>query len=117
MCSCDNNVSPIQHRATAVSPLQPNLHVLRLLVAQRKTVAAKAELDRIAQGGAPDHFYAGAVAEAHFQKAPADFRVAADGDDAAAASDAQGVERTGRRVAAVITSRQIARLVLHDDQL
>jgi len=95
-------------------PLTTNVdrHMLRLFVAKRQVIAAKPELDRVAQRRASNHFYAGAVAEAHFEQAAAEVGIAADGDDAAPAPDAELIQPAGCRVTAVIAPGQITGLDL-----
>ncbi|CAN5518593.1 hypothetical protein BH09PLA1_BH09PLA1_25680 [soil metagenome] len=66
-----------------------------LLVAEGKEVAAKTEFNRIAKRRAADDFDARTVAEAHLKQTPFDFRIAADGNDAAATPDTQLAEKAG----------------------
>jgi hypothetical protein len=69
-------------------------------------VAAKAEFDRIAEGGSTDDFDVGTVTEAHFQQPATEFGVTTHGKDAAAATDAELVQPAGLGRAAVITRRK-----------
>src|SRR5205823_3442710 len=85
-----------------------NLNVAGLLIAQRQAVATQAELDGVAQRRPPEDLDAGAVAEAHLQQPAADFRIAADGDHAAAAADAKLVQAASADVAAVVTPCRVA---------
>src|SRR5256885_12505474 len=77
-------------------------HVPGLLVAEAEAVPAQLELDRIPQRRAADHLHVRPVAETHLQQSSADFRIAADGDDAAAAADAKLIKVAGPRIAAVV---------------
>jgi len=77
------------------------LDTLRLFVAEGEVVAAEAEFGGVAEGGAANDFDGGAVAEAHFEEAAAEFGVAGDGLDRAATADAHGVERAAGRGAGV----------------
>jgi hypothetical protein len=86
--------------------------MLRLFFTQGKTIAAQPELNRVAQRRSPDHLYVSAAGEAHFQQAPAKIDIAADGDDAAAATDAKLIQPAGARAAAM-PAGEIAGLWLH----
>jgi glycine cleavage system aminomethyltransferase T len=82
-------------------------------------IAAEAVLDRVAQRGAADDFNGGAVAEAHLEEAATDVGVAADGDDAPAAADAQVVEATGVDRTGMVARGKVAGLLhiaKHSDQ-
>jgi hypothetical protein len=85
------------------------LHTLGLLIAQREAISSQAEFDGIAQGRAADDFDLCSVTEAHFEQTAAQVRVAADGDDPAAATDAQAVQATGFDRAGMRTSGEVAR--------
>src|SRR5688500_14311712 len=88
-----------------------DLNELCLLVAERQAVPAKTKLDPVAQRTPADEFDARASAEAHLEQPPADVNVAPHRHHAAAAADAQGVQRTGFRRPAMIAAREIARFL------
>jgi D-arabinose 5-phosphate isomerase GutQ len=58
-------------------------------------IAAKTKLDRVAKRGAADDFNLNAVAESHFEQAATKVVIAADGDHASLAADAQLVQAAG----------------------
>jgi choline dehydrogenase-like flavoprotein len=66
-------------------------------------VAAKTELDRVAERGAADHFNLDAVTESHFEQAATKVVIAAHGDHASFAADAQLVQAAGIGRSAMIT--------------
>ncbi len=87
------------------------MNVLGLLVAERQAVSTKAKLDRITQGRPADHFDAGTIAETHLKQASANFRIAPNGYDASAATNAQLVEATAAWVATMVTASEITCLL------
>ncbi|HWE98074.1 MAG TPA: hypothetical protein VG269_29280, partial [Tepidisphaeraceae bacterium] len=78
-----------QSLAWIASSGRNNTHVPGLFFPQGQMVAAKAELDGVAQWRPADDFDLGSVAESHLKQATAYFGVAAHGRDVAAAADAE----------------------------
>src|SRR5437588_3485165 len=82
-----------------------------LIAAEGKMVSAQAEFDRVAQRGAADDLHVSTIAEAHLQEPPAQIAISTDSDDAAAAADAQLVQRARVDWPAVIAARKVTCLL------
>ena len=87
------------------------MDVAGLIRTEGERIATEAVLDRVAERGAVNDFDGGAVAEAHFEEAVADVGVAADGDDAPAAADAEVVKTTGVDRTGMVARRKVAGLL------
>jgi hypothetical protein len=81
-----------------------NLNKLRLFIAEGQEVSTQAELDWITEGCAANDLDGRTVAEAHLEQSAAKLGIAANGDNASAAADAQTVQRASLRRTAVITT-------------
>ena len=77
-------------------------------------IAAEAEFDRIAHGRPADHLHLGAIAKTHFQQTPADFRIAANGENMTLAAHPKLIQAARFRCAAMVASREITRF-LHNE--
>ena len=84
-----------------------------LLFAKGQVVAAEAEFDGITHRSPADDFHLGAVAEAHFEEATTNVRVAANGEYMPLAADAQLVQAAGFRGAAMVAGGEFTSF-LHD---
>jgi len=101
-----------KYRKTSLLPrVWRDLDELSLLLTQAQTVPAQLEFDRIAQGCPTDDFYGGAVAEPHFEQAPAHVRISADAGNGAVATDAERVQRTRIDRPDMIAARKFTRLL------
>jgi hypothetical protein len=80
-----------------------NRHVTSLIATEREMVATQTKLDRIAHRRPADDLDLDAVAESHLQQPTTDFRIAADGNDAAFATDAELIEAAGLGAPGMIT--------------
>jgi len=69
-------------------------------------VTAESEFDRVAHRGPADDFNGCSVTEAHLQKPTSQVGIATDGDDAAAAANAELVQAARFGGTAVVTTRK-----------
>jgi hypothetical protein len=79
-----------------------NANMLRLLIPQRKAITAESELDRIAQRRPTQHFHLRVIAKAHLEQSTAQFRIAADANDVAAAAIAKLIQSAGLGIRALL---------------
>jgi hypothetical protein len=90
-----------------------HLNVPGLLVAQRQAVAAKPELDWIAQRRPADYLDVGAIAKSHLQEPAPKLDIAADVDNPPAATGAQAIQIARVDRPGMTAPGEVASLVRH----
>ncbi|HWE03624.1 MAG TPA: hypothetical protein VG326_14560 [Tepidisphaeraceae bacterium] len=112
-----NHTSPFVTFHSSLNHFSPStfndLYVAGLLFTKGQMVAAEAELDGIAHRRSTNDLHLRAIAKTHFEQAPANFRITADGKNVPLAADAKLIEAACFSGSTMVTCGKITRF-LHD---